>query len=100
MSAGGQTTWYDFAEAILEEAQTFSSDLPWFADATKGRPLITRRIIPISSEAFHSPAIRPPYSVLSNSRLAQTFGITLPHWRDQLKQCFVPSPVPANLRDD
>lgn len=97
MSAAGQTTWYDFAKAILEEARGVSSDLPWFADATNGRPLIARRIIPISSKDYHSPARRPLYSVLSNARLAETFGVALPHWRDQLKQCFVPSSIPANL---
>jgi dTDP-4-dehydrorhamnose reductase len=89
MSAAGQTTWYDFAKTILEKAGTTSHDLAWFAAATRGRPLITRRVIPISTEEFRSPTHRPAYSVLSNSRLIQTFGVALPNWHTQLQRCFV-----------
>src|SRR5712664_3510072 len=55
MSAAGQTTWYDFAKTILEKAGAASRDLAWFAAATRGRPLIARRVIPISTEEFRSP---------------------------------------------
>ena len=89
MSAAGQTTWYDFAKTILEKAEATSCDLAWFAAATRGRPLIARRVIPISTEEFRSPTHRPAYSVLSNSRLFQTFGVALPNWRTQLQRCFV-----------
>src|SRR5207247_6116440 len=40
MSAAGQTTWYDFANTILENAGAISHDLVWFAAATQGRQLI------------------------------------------------------------
>ncbi len=33
-------------------------------------------------------ASRPLYSVLSNSRLRQAFGIELPHWRTQVHLVF------------
>ena len=68
----------------------------WLAEATKGRQLIARRVIPISTEEFHSPTHRPAYSVLSNSRLTQAFGVSLPDWRAQLKRCFVFDSTPAN----
>jgi dTDP-4-dehydrorhamnose reductase len=96
MTASGQTSWYEFANAILEEARRAPQDLPWLASATKGRPLITRRVLPISTQEFHSPTRRPAYSVLSNARLMQTFGVTLPDWRTQLQKCFSSENVSAN----
>jgi dTDP-4-dehydrorhamnose reductase len=100
ISAEGQTTWYDFAKAILEKAGATSRDLPWLAAATSGRPLIARRVIPISTEEFRSRTHRPAYSVLSNSRLIQTFGVALPNWQTQLQRCFVSkSSATDTLRD-
>jgi len=96
ITAAGQTSWYEFAKAILEEARRAPQDLPWLASATKGRPLIARRVLPISTEEFRSPTRRPAYSVLSNSRLVQTFGVTLPDWRTQLQKCFSSKHIPAN----
>ncbi len=95
MTAAGQTTWYEFAKAILEEARRAPQDLPWLASATKGRPLIARRVLPISTEEFCSPTLRPAYSVLSNARLKQAFGVALPDWRTQLQRCFSPQRAPA-----
>lgn len=98
LTAQGQTTWYGFACAILEEAAQFSPDVLWFADATSRRPLITRRVIPISSAEYPTPAPRPAFSVLSNSRLIRTFGIALPDWRSQLRRVFdshCVAPLPA-----
>jgi dTDP-4-dehydrorhamnose reductase len=89
MSAAGQTTWYRFAQTILEEAVATQHDLAWLSDATKRRQLIAQRVIPISTEEFGSRTCRPAYSVLSNSRLVQIFGVALPDWRAQLEQCFV-----------
>jgi dTDP-4-dehydrorhamnose reductase len=100
MSAAGQTTWYDFAKTILEKAGATSHDLVWLAAATRGRPLIARRVIPISTEEFRSPTTRPAYSVLSNSRLIQTFGAALPDWHAQLQRCFVSDSTAANCGAD
>ena len=96
MTAAGQTTWYEFANAILEEARSAPQDLPWLASATKGRPLIARRVVPISTQEFRSPAPRPANSALSNARLMQAFGVTLPNWRTQLQRCFSMRPISAN----
>ncbi|MFI5070188.1 MAG: dTDP-4-dehydrorhamnose reductase [Terriglobales bacterium] len=97
MSAAGQTTWHDFAKSILEEAKANSSDLTWLANATKGRQLIAQRVTPISTGELGSPALRPAYSVLSNSLLMQTFGLALPDWHSQLRRCFVPDHLGANI---
>jgi len=100
MSAAGQTTWYDFAKTVLEKAGATSQGLVWLAKATHGRQLIARRVVPISTEEFRSPTQRPVYSVLSNSRLIQTFGVALPDWHTQLQRCFVSDSIAANRGAD
>ena len=92
MTASGVTTWYGFAEAILEEV---TPEVPWIATATNGRPLIVRRIVPITTAEYPTPASRPAYSVLSNSRLVKTFGIQLPDWRAQLRSAVTANPILA-----
>ena len=93
LTAAGETTWYDFACAILDEATQISPDVPWFAEATRGRPLIAKRITPIATAEYPTRASRPAYSVLSNSRLKQTFGIALLDWRTQLRHIFKIEPT-------
>lgn len=87
MTAAGETNWYNFAKAILDKAPSISAEVPWFAAATQCRPLIAKRILPISSDEFGSPARRPIYSVLSNRRLSEIFHIALPDWITQLQCC-------------
>jgi dTDP-4-dehydrorhamnose reductase len=93
LTAAGETTWYDFACAILDEAAQISPDVPWFAEATQGRPLITKRITPITTAEYPTRASRPAYSVLSNSRLKQSFAIELLDWRTQLQHVFEIEPA-------
>jgi dTDP-4-dehydrorhamnose reductase len=88
MTAGGETTWYDFAKAILEEAQAIEPSTPWFAAVTSGLPVTTRRVSPIPAVEYPTPARRPAYSVLSNERMAGTFSMRMPDWRAQLHSVF------------
>ncbi len=76
LSAGGHTTWCEFARAILAEPG---------ARALQPRPIIAREVVPIRTDEYPTPARRPRYSVLDNSRLARAFGIVLPDWRTQLR---------------
>jgi dTDP-4-dehydrorhamnose reductase len=87
LTAAGETTWFEFAKAILDEAKT-QADAPssCFLAATGGKPLVARKIVPITTSDYRAPARRPLYSVLSNSRLADSFGIELTDWRSQLRR--------------
>jgi len=69
VTAAGETSWYGFAKAILE--------------ASRG----ACRLLPIPSSDYRSPARRPAYSVLDNTKLWETFGLALPDWRLSLAQC-------------
>jgi len=71
MTCGGQTSWHGFARSILDLAN----------------PDPMPRLLAIPTTDYPTPAVRPAYSVLSNSKLEETFGAVLPHWEDALKQC-------------
>ena len=90
MTAGGATNWYEFATTILDDASASiqGKKRAWLLTALNGAPLVTRRVVPITTAEYPTPARRPPYSVLSNERLAKTFGIRLPDWNAQLGRVF------------
>jgi dTDP-4-dehydrorhamnose reductase len=93
MTAGGETSWHGFAEAILEESAQIPASCPWFAAATGSLPLIVRRVIPITTNEYPTPARRPAYSVLSNTRLKRAFSLQLPDWRKRLHTVFANPPA-------
>jgi dTDP-4-dehydrorhamnose reductase len=63
---GGSSSWFEFAAEIFRQAQV-KADLS-----------------PTTSEAFKRPARRPPYSVLSSTKL-QSAGVAPPRpWREAL----------------
>lgn len=71
LSASGETSWHAFARAILA------------ADPRREEQRC-RSVVPIPTREYPTPARRPLYSVLSNERIAGTFGVRLPDWRVQL----------------
>ena len=89
MIAEGETSWYEFAKAILEEASATAQSIPWVRAATKGMPFLSERVLPITTAEYPTPARRPAYSVLSTRRLRDRIGISLPPWREQLRSLFV-----------
>jgi dTDP-4-dehydrorhamnose reductase len=71
VTADGDCTWADFAEAIFEEAR------------------LACRVRRITTEEFGAPAPRPAYSVL---RSEHEDTPRLPHWRDGLRECLARMP--------
>ena len=65
----GAISWYDFAKAVGELSGA-SCDIQ-----------------PCATGDYPSKAPRPAYSVLDKSKVRKTFGITVPYWRDSLKDC-------------
>jgi dTDP-4-dehydrorhamnose reductase len=88
MTAAGETTWHEFAKAIVEEARSAKPAPPWLRSATNDRSLIVKQIRPIATSEYPTPARRPAYSVLCNARLSETFAVQLPNWRDELRFAF------------
>ena len=83
LTAAEQTSWVGFARAILEDYEAL---LDWPAETGEfGGPLKAKRVVPITSEQYQTPARRPRNSVLSNAKVQATFGIMLPDWRSQLR---------------
>jgi len=68
-SNAGAITWFQFAQAIQEEAD------------------LSCTVLPIPSSAFPTPAKRPAYSVMHIQKIATVFGVELKPWRESLKQC-------------
>jgi len=69
LTGAGQTSWFGFARAI---------------QTVIGAQCDLR---PIGSDEYRSPAVRPAYSVLDNSKLWEAFGIALPDWEASLRLC-------------
>jgi dTDP-4-dehydrorhamnose reductase len=88
MTASGETSWWGFAKAIVDQASHHPPGGAWFVTATGDCPLITQRVIPIAADQYPTPACRPTYSVLSNARLSRAFGVHLADWRTQLRNVF------------
>ncbi len=78
----GETSWYGFACAILEEART------------QGLGVTAERVTPISTTDFPTPSSRPAYSVLSTEKIQRLLPEPVRAWRpalhlmlEELKQC-------------
>ncbi len=65
----GVCSWYDFALAII---------------SLTGKVC---RVIPVESSEYPTPAVRPHYSVLNKSAIKSELSISIPHWRESLKNC-------------
>nr|WP_298929726.1 dTDP-4-dehydrorhamnose reductase [uncultured Allomuricauda sp.] len=62
----GVASWYDFAKAIFDNYK------------------INIDLKPILSTEYPMPAERPKFSVLDKSKIKNTFGLEIPHWKDSL----------------
>ena len=66
----GVTNWAEFSQEIMR---------------LSGNTHVSIR--PIPTAEYPTPAPRPAYSVLSNEKLKQQFGLELPHWKNALERC-------------
>ena len=73
LSANGRTSWHGFAEAIFA--------------AIPDQRRIAKRVTPISSADFPTPAKRPAFSVLSNQKIEFATKRRVPDWQEQLAGC-------------
>ncbi|MGD2075952.1 MAG: dTDP-4-dehydrorhamnose reductase [Gammaproteobacteria bacterium] len=69
----GEASWYDFASAIVDEAHAL------------GFPVRARRVVPITTAEYPTPARRPAYSVLSKAKIQPLLDDPIPRWRDSLR---------------
>ncbi len=69
-SCGGETSWHGFAAALF---------------AANGVDHLS--LNEIGTAEYPTPAKRPAYSVLNNSKLHDVFGLSLPSWQDALESC-------------
>lgn len=65
----GVITWYEFAKAIKKFIKSKCT------------------VNPIPTSAYPTTAKRPQYSVLDTAKIKETFGITIPNWKDSLHAC-------------
>ena len=69
LTAAGQASWHEFACAIGEGTGAGCE------------------VQAITTNDYPTPARRPAWSVLDNTKLWRTFGVALPHWREGLALC-------------
>jgi len=73
----GSCSWYEFACAIVEEAQK------------RTLPLKVQKIHPIATEDYPLPAKRPANSVFDKQKYKTATGVDIPGWRDSLNAYFL-----------
>ena len=71
LAAIGETTWYRYAQFVIEQAQQLQPHTSWKVQA----------IDPVPTQTFPSPALRPRNSRLNTSLLEATFGLHMPPWQ-------------------
>lgn len=73
LCGAGQTTWYEFAQCIMDEGRRFN--------------LVTNvvRVTPIRTVEYPTPVQRPVWSVLDCQKLSSTFGISPRPWKMGLR---------------
>ncbi len=76
LCARGQASRFAFAQAIIELARE-----------RVGRPADWAVLRPVATTDCPRTAIRPANSVLSSDKIRRVFGIEMPAWEEQLRQC-------------
>jgi dTDP-4-dehydrorhamnose reductase len=69
--ASGCTTWFDYAQHVIAQAQRLQPSLK----------IKATEVNPVPTSAFPTPARRPLNSRLDTAKLQAAFGLTLPAWQ-------------------
>ncbi len=64
----GVCSWYDFAKEIIKIAE------------------LTCNIYPVESRDFPTLAERPFYSVMNKAEIKESYGLSIPYWRESLEK--------------
>ena len=75
LAAGGVTNWHAYAAFLIESATALGMALRVTAD----------RVQPIASSDYPVAARRPANSRLATGKLCAAFGVTMPDWRDGVR---------------
>ena len=78
LAAAGETSWYGYAQHVIELAQKSGMVLKIKASDVKGIP----------SSAYPTPAKRPANSRLDTEKLQSVFDLQLPNWQDGVNHAF------------
>jgi len=75
-TAAGETSWHGFATLVVDEARARGVVLKLAPDGIR----------PITTAEWPTPARRPANSRLDTTKLADTFGVRLPEWDDEVRE--------------
>jgi len=70
----GNCSWFDFASEIVRQLRV------------AGAELAVKHVVPIRTEEYPLPAVRPAYSVFSKEKYKQVTGAAIPAWQDALSR--------------
>ena len=74
LTSAGEISWHGFAEAI-------------FGSMVDKEKLKVKSITAIDTYSYPLPAERPQYSVLSNKKVKEVFGVYMPNWEYAIGLC-------------
>lgn len=75
VAGAGETSWFDYARFVLQEALAAGKTLKAGPEAVK----------PLSTTEYPTPAKRPANSRLDTSHFRETFGLRLPPWQESVR---------------
>lgn len=87
LAASGETTWYAYAQHVLEQAAAYGAVL-------KAGP---NQVLPIAASAFPVPAPRPANSRLNSNKFCTSFGLRMPDWRHHVDRLIAELAAQGNL---
>lgn len=75
-SNAGECSWFDFASEIVRQLRLAES-------------VHVEQLLPIPTEGYPLPAVRPRYSVLCKEKIQQLTGLDIPPWPISLERYFM-----------